>query len=40
MLLFNNTFPGPLIEADWGDELVIHVTNNLEDNGYLINSAN
>lgn len=25
---FNGTYPGPLIEACWGDELVIHVTNN------------
>jgi FtsP/CotA-like multicopper oxidase with cupredoxin domain len=35
MLVVNNQYPGPPIEADWGDELVIHVQNNLKDNGYL-----
>ncbi|AEO64812.1 multicopper like protein [Thermothielavioides terrestris NRRL 8126] len=24
---FNGTYPGPLIEACWGDEIVVHVTN-------------
>lgn len=26
-MFFNGTYPGPLIEACWGDELVVHVTN-------------
>ncbi|KAL1985427.1 hypothetical protein VTN96DRAFT_7870 [Rasamsonia emersonii] len=34
--VFNETYPGPLIEACWGDELVIHVTNKLPDNGTTI----
>jgi hypothetical protein len=33
---FNGTIPGPAIIADWGDNLVIHVTNNLEHNGTSI----
>lgn len=33
---FNGTIPGPLITADWGDELLIHVTNKLQDNGTSI----
>lgn len=32
-LLVNGTYPGPVIEACWGDELVIHVTNRLTQNG-------
>ncbi|KAJ4344882.1 uncharacterized protein N0V89_012627 [Didymosphaeria variabile] len=32
----NGTIPGPTIEADWGDELVIHVINNLNINGTSI----
>lgn len=36
MVVFNNSFPGPLIEANWGDTLVIHVQNNLQSNGYFI----
>ncbi|KAL4878340.1 multicopper oxidase-domain-containing protein [Aspergillus karnatakaensis] len=36
VLVFNGTLPGPLIEANWGDELVIHVTNALEHNGTAI----
>jgi FtsP/CotA-like multicopper oxidase with cupredoxin domain len=35
VLVFNNQLPGPMIEANWGDELIIHVQNNLRDNGYL-----
>jgi FtsP/CotA-like multicopper oxidase with cupredoxin domain len=35
VLVFNNQLPGPTIEADWGDELIIHVQNNLRDNGHL-----
>jgi len=26
-ILFNNTFPGPVLEACWGDTLKVHVTN-------------
>jgi FtsP/CotA-like multicopper oxidase with cupredoxin domain len=32
----NGTVPGPTITADWGDELVIHVINNLNINGTSI----
>ncbi|POS75460.1 laccase [Diaporthe helianthi] len=32
----NGTMPGPLIMADWGDRLNIHVTNNLPVNGTAI----
>lgn len=32
---FNGTYPGPLIEACWGDEIVVHVTNT----GYLGNGT-
>jgi hypothetical protein len=35
VLVFNGTLPGPTIEADWGDEVVIHVTNNIPDNGWV-----
>ncbi|ROV98061.1 hypothetical protein VMCG_07032 [Cytospora schulzeri] len=35
-MTFNGTVPGPLITADWGDNLVIHLTNNLKDNGTSI----
>jgi FtsP/CotA-like multicopper oxidase with cupredoxin domain len=35
-MTFNGTIPGPAIIADWGDNLVIHVTNNLEHNGTSI----
>jgi FtsP/CotA-like multicopper oxidase with cupredoxin domain len=34
VLVFNGTSPGPRLEANWGDNLVIHVTNELTDNGY------
>ena len=33
---FNGTVPGPLLTADWGDTLTIHVTNNLPDNGTTV----
>ncbi|KAH8589692.1 laccase from botrytis Aclada At 1.67 A resolution [Bisporella sp. PMI_857] len=36
VLSFNGTVPGPAITADWGDEVVIHVTNNLDHNGTAI----
>ncbi|OJJ42367.1 hypothetical protein ASPZODRAFT_147354 [Penicilliopsis zonata CBS 506.65] len=32
-MTFNGTMPGPTITANWGDELVVHVTNNLQSNG-------
>lgn len=32
-MTFNGTIPGPAVIADWGDDLIIHVTNNLKDNG-------
>ncbi|KAF7892221.1 uncharacterized protein EAF01_010301 [Botrytis porri] len=35
-MTFNGTVPGPAIIADWGDNLIIHVTNNLEYNGTSI----
>ncbi|KAI0470081.1 Cupredoxin [Xylariaceae sp. FL0804] len=36
VLVMNGSLPGPTIEADWGDELVIHVTNNMVENGTAI----
>ncbi|KAF2661805.1 multicopper oxidase [Lophiostoma macrostomum CBS 122681] len=33
VLAVNGTVPGPTIEANWGDTLVIHVTNSLTANG-------
>jgi FtsP/CotA-like multicopper oxidase with cupredoxin domain len=33
MLVVNNQYPGPTIEANWGDHVVVHVKNNLKDNG-------
>ncbi|KAK3314568.1 Cupredoxin [Apodospora peruviana] len=35
-MTFNGTVPGPTIIADWGDTLVIHVTNNMATNGTAI----
>jgi hypothetical protein len=32
-MTFNGTIPGPTIIADWGDNLVVHVTNNLNNSG-------
>ncbi|KAK1779634.1 multicopper oxidase-domain-containing protein [Copromyces sp. CBS 386.78] len=34
--LFNGTYPGPLIEACWGDTVIVHVTNKLDDEGSVI----
>ncbi|PIG88134.1 extracellular dihydrogeodin oxidase/laccase [Aspergillus arachidicola] len=31
--LINGSFPGPTIIADWGDTVVVHVTNALQANG-------
>ncbi|KAK2625617.1 hypothetical protein QTJ16_004929 [Diplocarpon rosae] len=36
VLSFNGTVPGPAIIADWGDQMIIHVTNNMENNGTAI----
>jgi len=35
-LLINNQYPGPVIEANWGDTLEITVINNMQDNGTAI----
>jgi hypothetical protein len=35
-MTFNGSIPGPSIFANWGDDLVIHVTNNLIANGTAI----
>jgi FtsP/CotA-like multicopper oxidase with cupredoxin domain len=35
-LSFNGTIPGPTIIADWGDDVIIHVANNLVLNGTAI----
>ncbi|KAI1080742.1 Cupredoxin [Whalleya microplaca] len=32
----NGTYPGPILEACWGDQVVVHVTNRREDNGTTI----
>lgn len=34
-MTFNGTLPGPTIAADWGDNVVVHVTNNLKTNSSL-----
>jgi hypothetical protein len=36
MQVFNGQFPGPLIEANWGDEIEIYVKNKLRNNGTSI----
>ncbi|KAF2760125.1 laccase-1 [Pseudovirgaria hyperparasitica] len=36
VLSVNNTSPGPLIWADWGDTVVVHVSNSLSINGSSI----
>jgi FtsP/CotA-like multicopper oxidase with cupredoxin domain len=33
ILAFNGTVPGPTIEANWGDNVIIHVTNQIANNG-------
>ena len=35
-LLVNNQFPGPLIEANWGDWIEVKVTNDIPDEGTSI----
>ncbi|KAJ6089707.1 hypothetical protein N7467_004923 [Penicillium canescens] len=32
-VMANGTIPGPPIVADWGDDIVVHVTNNIATNG-------
>ncbi|KAK4697824.1 hypothetical protein P7C71_g309, partial [Lecanoromycetidae sp. Uapishka_2] len=34
--VFNNSYPGPLIEACWGDDITIHVTNYVKTNGSTV----
>jgi FtsP/CotA-like multicopper oxidase with cupredoxin domain len=34
--LVNNQFPGPVIEANWGDWIEVAVTNNIPDEGTSI----
>ncbi|ORY83202.1 multicopper oxidase-domain-containing protein [Protomyces lactucae-debilis] len=36
MQVFNGQFPGPLIEADWGDHIEVRVHNHLRNNGTSI----
>ncbi|KFY81317.1 hypothetical protein V500_11525 [Pseudogymnoascus sp. VKM F-4518 (FW-2643)] len=33
LLAFNGTIPGPTLYAEWGDEMIIHVTKEMENNG-------
>ncbi|KAK6063513.1 multicopper oxidase [Seiridium cupressi] len=33
VMTVNDQFPGPTIEADWGDDIVVHVTNSVPNNG-------
>ena len=35
-MVANGTMPGPAITADWGDDVVVHVTNNIATNGTAI----
>ncbi|KAH8888548.1 laccase-1 [Thozetella sp. PMI_491] len=35
-MTFNGTIPGPTIYASWGDTLIIHVTNNMVNQGTAI----
>lgn len=35
-MTFNGTMPGPPVIANWGDNLVIHVTNNLPSDGTTV----
>lgn len=36
VISFNGTVPGPTIIADWGDTIIVHVTNPLQNNGTTI----
>jgi FtsP/CotA-like multicopper oxidase with cupredoxin domain len=33
MIVVNGQYPGPTVEANWGDWIVVHVTNSLQNNG-------
>ena len=33
VILINGQFPGPMIEANWGDTIQVTVTNNIENEG-------
>lgn len=33
VLTVNGTIPGPTLEVNWGDTVVIHVTNSMQNNG-------
>ncbi|KAK3322850.1 multicopper oxidase-domain-containing protein [Apodospora peruviana] len=35
-MLINNQFPGPTVEADWGDYIQVNVYNDMQDNGTSI----
>ncbi|KAH6696464.1 laccase from botrytis Aclada At 1.67 A resolution [Leptodontidium sp. MPI-SDFR-AT-0119] len=35
-LVVNGTYPGPTLTADWGDHVIVHVTNKLKDNDTAI----
>lgn len=35
-LVVNGQMPGPLIEANWGDTIIVHLENQLQDNGTSI----
>jgi FtsP/CotA-like multicopper oxidase with cupredoxin domain len=35
-MVANGTMPGPAIVADWGDNIIVHVTNNVPTNGTSI----
>jgi FtsP/CotA-like multicopper oxidase with cupredoxin domain len=35
-LVVNNQFPGPLVEANWGDWIEVAVTNDLDNEGTSI----
>ncbi|GAB7354000.1 hypothetical protein MBLNU459_g4593t2 [Dothideomycetes sp. NU459] len=34
--VFNGTYPGPKLEACWGDEIIVHVTNKIDNNGTTV----
>lgn len=36
VLAYNGTVPGPALIADWGDTFVVHVTNNMAENGTTV----
>jgi FtsP/CotA-like multicopper oxidase with cupredoxin domain len=36
VLLVNGSLPGPTIEADWGDTVIVHLHNAMQNNGSTI----